>query len=460
MSAAHLIAEGRLHDPQPLAAVLPFDAPIAAATPLGHVPAADGRSSVPRFPLGLPLVMALFGIVAAAGPFFVPLVMGFVALALIYDVGRRWDMALTGGVAAAIVAVDPVFVVSAIHPMSDVPAACWLLAAIWAIQTSERLPASTRSEPRRIWWSVFAGTCAGMAALTRPNLFPAAFVLALIALNRERNRAGLACVGAVTAFLALQLALNMFMYGAVSMSGYGTTSHMFDLSPSRLAANTWNFAKWFSYTGVPAAWLFWPLALVALRRDRFAWELSAIGAAAAAPFLFYVVIDTWGSLRFLLPFTIVGTLVSIRALSHAANRLASVRSWQATALIVVAFAYGIAGQRFVVREGVAHSSLPESKFVLVGEWFRTQTSDRAVVLSSLHSGTIRMYGLRQTLRWDEIPTAALRQTIDRLVSAGYEPYLALDSPGEPEMFAERFPGELDRAEPHARVRVVTIYRMR
>ena len=128
--------------------------------------------------------------------------------------------------------------------------------------------------------------------------------------------------------------------------------------------------------------------------------------------------------------------------------------------MVVAFGYAVAGQQFVVREDVAHSALPEEKFVLVGEWFKTQTSDRAVVLSSLHSGPIRMYGQRQTLRWDEIPAPALRATLDRLVSAGYEPYLALDSPGEPEQFAERFPGELDRAEPVARVRVVTIYRLR
>jgi len=461
VSTARLIASGRLHEPQPLAEVLPFEHAIAAATPLGHVPALDGRSSVPRFPLGLPLVMALFGAVAAAGgPFFVPLVMSFAALALIYDIVRRWDVALTGGVAAAVVAVDPVFVVSAIQPMSDAPAACWLLAAIWGIQTPGRDPASGHAEPNGIWWGIFAGICAGMAALTRPVLFPAAFVLALVALTRDRNRRGLACAGAVMVFVALQMTLNVFMYGGVSMSGYGTTSHMFELSGSRTAANISNYAKWLRYTGAPAPWLFWPFALMALGRDRFAWELSAIGAAAAAPFLFYTVFDTWAALRFPLPFEIIGTLISIRALSHVADRVTVLRSWRAALLIMVAFGYGIAGQRFVVREDVAHSALPEEKFVLVGEWFKTQTSDRAVVLSSLHSGPIRMYGQRQTVRWDEIPATALRATVDRLVSAGYEPYLALDSPGEPEMFAERFPGELDRAEPVARVRVVTIYRLR
>ena len=47
------------------------------------------------------------------------------------------------------VAIDPLMVDYAIQPMSDVPAACWLLAAVWL-----RL--------ERPKWPEAAGICAGM----------------------------------------------------------------------------------------------------------------------------------------------------------------------------------------------------------------------------------------------------------------------------------------------------------
>jgi hypothetical protein len=80
------------------------------------------------------------------------------------------------------------------------------------------------------------------------------------------------------------------------------------------------------------------------------------------------------------------------------------------------------------------------------------------VLSSLHSGAIRLYSGRQTLRWDEIPENALDATITTLVGLGYEPYLALDTPSEPPLFDERFKSQTAIAEPLARVRVVIIYK--
>jgi hypothetical protein len=101
----------------------------------------------------------------------------------------------------------------------------------------------------------------------------------------------------------------------------------------------------------------------------------------------------------------------------------------------------------------------EAKYPLVGEWFRRNTPERAVVLSSLHSGAIRMYGGRQTIRWDHIPPSAFGATIERLVASGYEPYLALDVPSEPPMFEERFRSALIHTEPIARVRVVSIYKI-
>ena len=96
--------------------------------------------------------------------------------------------------------------------------------------------------------------------------------------------------------------------------------------------------------------------------------------------------------------------------------------------------------------------------MLTGEWFKANTSERAVVLAGLHSGTIRLYGGRATIRWDLIPEQALAATLQALIAAGYEPYLALDLPSEPALFDERFKGQPLHAEQTARVRVVNIYK--
>jgi hypothetical protein len=448
VSAAGMIASARLHEPQPLAAVLPFPDALSAATPLGHVPATDGQSSVPRFPLGLPLVMAAFSKFHSAGPYFVPLLMAYAALVLTYLIVRASSDQVTGLFAAALVAVDPVFAVSAIYPMSDVPATCWLLAAIWASQ-------SNRGES---WsWSATSGACAGMAVLTRPVLLPAAVVFLMMGIGKGATRCTVARTLTLAAFLILQVFLNAHLYGSATMSGYGSASHMFEVTPSRVSAAVANFGKWLMYSHTAPLWLAWPAALVVLRRERWVWEVSAIAAAAAVPYLFYIVFDNWASLRFLLPMLVLALLMSARALSGVTLTAAG-RTWQPVVLLAIAIACSAAARQFVIREGVDRGRTDEEKYPLVGAWFREHTTERAVVLSSLHSGAIRLYSGRQTIRWDYIPGNALSATIDRLASLGYEAYLALDLPSEPPMFDERFRGESVTIEPVARVRVVNIYK--
>ena len=186
--------------------------------------------------------------------------------------------------------------------------------------------------------------------------------------------------------------------------------------------------------------------------------MSAVAAAAAAPYLFYLVFDDWESCRFLLPSIALITILSVRALSGA---LDLPRRCAAAAMAVRWHS------RLAVRSSVAsisrsegHLSLStlEAKYALVGEWFKTHTSERVVVLAALHSGTIRLYGDRATIRWDQIPEQSLPATLRALIAAGYEPYLALDLPSEPPLFEERFRTQPVNAEQVARVRVVNIYR--
>lgn len=449
VSSASLLASGRLSEPQRLVSLLPFASASTAAAPLGYVPGPDRQSSVPRFPLGFPAVMAPFTILGAAAPFFVPLIMALVTIALAYQLGREPGWPLSGLLAAVLAAVDPLVMSYAIQPMSDVPATCWLLAALWL-----RL-----EHPA---WPIAAGVCAGMALVTRPALLPAALVLVLVTAGPPLRRSA-ALAGAVLAFVALQAALNASLYGSAATSGYGTASHMFELSFTRLRANTSNFGKWLTYSHSPLFWLLWPAALGVLRHHKPAWQMSAVAAASAAPYLFYLVFDDWESSRFLLPAIVIVVILAARAiarlLAEATGSSGTRRALGAAAVLAIAFGCATASHRFLSREGMYHRGTLEAKYALVGEWFKTHTSDRAVALAGLHSGSIRLYGLRETIRWDEVPAGALAPTLRNLIEEGYEPYLVLDQPSEPPLFTDRFRSEADvKIEQIARVRVADIYR--
>ena len=459
-SAAALIASGRLSEPQPLAAVLPFEDAIDAAAPLGQIGAADGRSSVPRFPVGFPLLMAALLVFGPSGPFYAPLLTACMALGCAYLIGRDAGDQTTGLFAATLVAVDPLFAAYATQPMSDVPATCWLLAAVWL----EPALAAPRLRQSRLhsqaagwsWQGIAAGMCAGMAMLTRPALLPAIIVLVLVAAARTPRRLPRAMSAIVLAFIAIQAVLNLKLYGSPTASGYGSASHMFELSPVRLAANLANFGKWLTYSHTPLFWLLWPAALLILRRQRSAWQVSAIAAAAAAPYMFYLVFDDWDSSRFLLPSITLVLILFACALGEVTRRMPAARP---IVLFAIALLCAAASYRFLQAEGLGRNATLEAKYPLVGEWFRQHTSERAVVLAGLHSGTIRLYGSRQTIRWDRIPETALAATLVRLVEAGYEPYLALDLPTEPPLFEARFRAQSVDAQQVARVRVVNIYRL-
>jgi hypothetical protein len=250
--------------------------------------------------------------------------------------------------------------------------------------------------------------------------------------------------------IAVQLMLNRVLYGNALASGYGPASHMFEVSATRLGANADSFAHWLTYSHSPAIWLVWPAALFALRQQRWAWQVSAVAAAAAAPYLFYLVFDDWQAGRFLLPTIVLVFILFARAVGELPHR--------SLIMLLVACACAWSSHRFLEREGVYRFGSVEAKYALVGEWFKTHTSDRAIVLAGLHSGSIKLYGARETIRWDQIPSDRLGATLTALETAGYEPYLALDNPSEPPLFRAQFSSDADRAEPVARVRVVDIYR--
>jgi hypothetical protein len=442
VSAASLVAEGRLIEPQPLARLLPFPEASRAATPLAYVVAPDGESRAPRFPLGLPLVMAVFKVFGPEGPFFAPLTMAVLTLLVVFLLARQAESPRAGLFAAAIVAVDPVFVDLAIQPMSDVPAACWLLIAVWLRVVESR-------------WPVLAGVAAGMAFLTRPALITA--VVALFGLTARRSRDTWWFGATLAMALLVQAVLNVTLYGGVWSSGYGRAAEIF--VPARLAAAATNIVTWVTYVHTPIFWIAWIASLWVMSGRRWVWQVSGVAVACALPYLLYIVYDDWESTRFLLPGIVLVLVVASCGVERIVSR--TMPAWRGLALLALALACAFASHRFLGRHQVFDLARGEAKYPLVGAWVRDRTPARAVVLASLHSGSIRYYAGRETVRWDEIPPGALRATLKSLQEAGRGVYLALDAPSEPDAFDLRFRAELGAIEMAAvgRVREVSFFRL-
>jgi hypothetical protein len=73
----------------------------------------------------------------------------------------------------------------------------------------------------------------------------------------------------------------------------------------------------------------------------------------------------------------------------------------------------------------------------VGRYLAEHTDPRAVILSHQHSGSIRQYAGRLSLRWDQLHPAWLDRAVEHLVSTGRHPYIVLDVE-EVEPFVTRF----------------------
>lgn len=458
VGAARLFASGAVHEPQPLAAMLPFPERATAAAPLGFVVGADGRSRVPRFPPGLPLVMAAVLPFGENAPFWIPLLLAVGTLGFVFVIGRHAGDIHTACFAAAATALSPTFFNAAIQPMSDVPATFWVVGAAVCALGPWRRP-------------TVAGAMAGMAVLTRPALLPAA--LALVPLAFWRLQADVPSAGSTrgdaarqAARMALTIALfigahalyNQVLYGRAVTSGYGSTAVL--LSPSRIPVNVWAYVRWITHSHTPLVWLAWAAGLAALRDRRWASLASLLAVAVAAPYLLYFTWDDWESTRFILPGLALVLTVSAVGVDRAlAGRARSARPLLLVAMCLMA---GTLSYGFLEKYSVFTLWRAEAKYPLVGDWVRSHTPADAVVISALHSGSLRYYAKRETVRWDEIPAPALVPTVQQLIARGRRVYLALDVPSEDAPFKARFGGELSQLVliPVARVADAHIYELR
>jgi hypothetical protein len=241
VSQADLWLEGRLVEPAPWIAQVPWPSAQLSFSRLGWVHRGREPIIVPQYAPGLPLVMA--GAKAVAGHcavFWIGPAAGAVIIFLTFQLGRRLVSSGAGLAAAWLVATSPAFVLAMLQPMSDVP-----VSAAWLMAYSALILRSTTG-------AALAGLSAAVAILIRPNLVPL-MVPAAIWLLADRwqsatlsprpqlLRAAVFAACALPGIVAVAV-INALRYGSPFRSGYGPASLLYDWS--HMVPNADRYVRW------------------------------------------------------------------------------------------------------------------------------------------------------------------------------------------------------------------------
>lgn len=416
--------------------IRPSPWPEAAATwaPLGYRPSPNRRDAiVPVYAPGLPLLMALGQLIAGyCGAFVVVPLCGALTTWCTWRLGRRLfdapGIALWG---ACLVATSPVFLYQLMNAMSDVPVtAAWTLALVL---TLARRPLT-------------AGLAMSAAIAIRPNLAPLAGVLLAWTALTEMREHGVRRAGASALRLSLGVAVavvgiawfNAHVYESALTSGYGTTSDYYALR--FWSTNARQFAAWTADVETPVvalAGLFF-VAPGLLPPARIPFPRLLLGGSVVGvllSYLFYRPFDAWWYLRFLLPMWPVMMLLTAAALETIIRRWLSAAYPFAIAAVVAFFAWH--GLRVAVDRSAFDLGRGERRYLDVARFVAAHTDPNAVILSVQHSGALRIYADRLTLRFDVLDPLWLDRAIAHLQSIGRRPYYVLDG-GEVDAFRRRF----------------------
>jgi hypothetical protein len=433
LSQAELWAHGTLRVEQPIVREVEWPFADKAFAPIGYV-AAGGTRIVPVTPPGFPIVMAVFDRIAGhRAVFYVVPLLGGLAVWATYLMGCRLAGRPVGLSAAVLLATSPTFLFQLMNPMSDVPAMAW-----WSL-TLALLPCESRGA------AFAAGVSAGLAILTRPNLVPVAVVPGLFFLwgAKERTwtgravpRALLFAAGAIP-FCVAVAALNAFWYGSPVASGYGAFDHLYGW------ANVWpnlsQYSRWLLETQTPVVLL----ACVApfLLRTRVDGTAVRGSRRLALMYLLFIVavfgcyllltpFDAWWYLRYLLPaFPPMFVLTSVGLVALSTRLMGRLRGVVTVAVVVFLAARGIRSSVdllvFKIEEGQRH-------FVSIGNYVARRLPERAIIITTTYSGSVRYYSGRLTVLWVWIPGTRLDSAIEELRRLGLHPYFIFQAGEEAE----------------------------
>ena len=429
-SQAELWLNGRASIDQSWAKEVPWPLASATFTPLAYTISTDVNrpwTIVPSYPPGLPWLMALAKAIGGQeGMYWIFPLFGASLVLATYGIGLRLVSPAGGLIAAWFVATSPIPAFYAIQAMSDGPAG-----ATWAIAIFFLLGWTARS-------ALAAGAATALAITIRPNLVFGAGLLGvwyLIRLWRARPderaprfREGLCYAVTAACGVAAVALVNNALHGSPFRSGYGTLEGFF--SRDYIWPNVRDYFLWLVQSQTPAVLLgfvalalpiraVWPAA-----RDRAVIPvLGAFVVGVWAFYCYYIHFDAWWYLRFHLP------LYPVLMTGVAAALLAMIRRLPPFgrvlgALLVVAL--GAQSMRTAREAGVFELWKAERHYPAVARLVRRSTERNSVIISMQHSGSVRYYGGRVTLRYDLLDPKWLDRAVTWLQSRGIRTYLLID----------------------------------
>jgi hypothetical protein len=315
--------------------------------------------------------------------------------------------------------------------MSDIPVAAFWCASI--------LVAVRRTAPA----ALVSAVAAGIAIVIRPNLVLAAGIpLLIVAWPRPEGSFGPALKRAsIFALVCAPFALFIGwlfneLYGSPLQSGYGGNDTLFNLA--HVGPNLANYPRWLWQTQGPLTFLFLLSPFVAratTTHPPLRWLFTGFIGVITSAYLLYLPFDAWWYLRFLLPVFPFVFILAADAVWTGTERLGQDKRNLATVLFAVAMLYTGASNAW--QRDVFAIGRGEQKYVDVGQYLDRTLPRNAVVYSLQHSGSVRYYTGRLTLRYDYLEPDWLDRSIDFMQRAGYEPFFLLDD-WELPLFQERF----------------------
>jgi hypothetical protein len=420
VSQAELWRKGDLRIRQDFVASIPWPNAEWSFSPLGYRPG-DNYTIVPTYPPGLPLIMVVFSLVLGGiGPHAVPWVAGGALVLLTYALGTRLSGPPVGAMAALSVASSPIVLMMTFSTMSDVPvAAFWVASVLLGCRGT-------------VAGAAGAGLMAGIAVLIRPNLVPLAVAPFAVAVWRSTGTARRSWLARAAAFSAAFIPCALFigwlfneLYGSPFTSGYGDNSALF--AWSHVPINLRNYPRWILESQGPLVFLFLLAPAFMARRDGGALVRAACFTFIALLFicyLLYLPFDAWWWTRFLLPAYPFMFILAADAVWLGTARFGTRTQTAAALLFALAMVYY--GSSNTYQRRIQDVGYGEQKYADVGAHANRTLPKNAVVYAMQHSGTVRYYSGRLTIRYDYIDRDWLDRSIAHMRSAGYEPFFLLD----------------------------------
>jgi hypothetical protein len=421
ISQADLWLAGDLVTEQPIATQVPWPDADWTFAPLGYRNALEPGAIVPVYAPGLPVLMAAAKfVVGGCGPYLIVPILGGLMVWLTFCLGVQLWSRLLGLGAAALMATSPAFLFMLMNPMADVPASALFLAGLVIALSSWRT--------RALW----TGVVVSLAICVRPNLVPlGAVFLGLLIVGAPRGQRW----GAFVSFsigglplVAAVAAVNSYLYGAPWKAGYGTLDQLYRWE--WLVPNLTRYCEWLLRTETPLVVLS-VVPLVAFRifaRER---RVALIGlalfiAAVWLCYLWYEPFDAWWYLRFLLPafppmlvMAAIGFWFVLRRVGGPHGAL--------TLGVMIALPVLVLRVATIREEGIFNIWQGGVVYASAAAYVDKGLPPNAIILTVQHSGSIRHYSRRLTLRWDVLEAAWWPRALEILAERGYRPYLLISS---------------------------------